>query len=159
MSFLPHTIVGAVVGGMIPHPLGSFLAGVASHYVLDYIPHYDPVIKKGVTIPHKRKIYYLSVITVDVFCSLVLLLFLLPFPHLFWGGVGGAIVDIDGFLQLKFKHFPLQAKLGINTHSGDSRFHNKLKFSPGVNFIVGVLMQSVICLGGLYLLFLKIFPS
>lgn len=36
-----HLIVGAAVGVAMGNPYASFVAGVASHFVLDSIPHYD----------------------------------------------------------------------------------------------------------------------
>lgn len=158
MSILPHTITGAVVGSFLDNPALAFFGGVASHYLLDYIPHYDPDLRKKHKLSKQQKIYYGSVMLVDVVCSLIVLSFLFPFPNLFWGGVGGAVVDVDNFLQFKFKHFPLQRKLGITAHSEGSRWHNKLKFSPRTNLLVGVAMQSAICLAGLVYLYSLLGP-
>ena len=159
MSILPHTITGAVVGSFLPHPAAAFLGGVASHLVLDFIPHYDPDLS-GKTKPSKRrKLYYTSVIALDFFCAFVVLFFLLPFPNLFFGGLGGMLPDIDGLLQFKFPRWtPILSRVGIPVHSRDgSWMHNKLKFSHAINFLIGVSMQSVICLGGLHYLFNSIF--
>jgi hypothetical protein len=160
MSFLPHTITGAVVGAFMPHPIASFLGGFASHLVLDFIPHYDPELssKNGKPKSKAIKIYYTSVISVDFLCSVAILLFLIPFPSMFFGALGGILPDIDNFLQWRFKQFPLLSKIGIPVHDlSGTWMHNQLKFHPTINFLLGVLMQSMICLGGLYFLFLKIF--
>ena len=39
MHPLAHLLVGAVVGAVAPHPAASLLGGIASHVVLDAVPH------------------------------------------------------------------------------------------------------------------------
>lgn len=46
MVITPHALVGSVVGSRLPAPL-ALLAGVASHYLLDRIPHRDYRLRAG----------------------------------------------------------------------------------------------------------------
>jgi hypothetical protein len=41
MFLVVHGSVGALLGIAAPHPLAAFVLGVASHYVLDVVPHGD----------------------------------------------------------------------------------------------------------------------
>ena len=41
MLFTSHAIVGAAVGVAAGNPYYGFLGGIASHHVLDAIPHFD----------------------------------------------------------------------------------------------------------------------
>ncbi|MDO8560049.1 MAG: hypothetical protein Q7S23_03380 [bacterium] len=47
MFLTVHAAAGVVVGAFIPNPLGAFAAGMASHFLLDRVPHYDPPIVDG----------------------------------------------------------------------------------------------------------------
>ncbi|TSC75817.1 MAG: Uncharacterized protein G01um101431_1144 [Parcubacteria group bacterium Gr01-1014_31] len=47
MFLTVHAAAGVVAGTFIPNPLGAFAAGMASHFLLDRVPHYDPPIVDG----------------------------------------------------------------------------------------------------------------
>lgn len=42
MLELPHTLVGAVIASKIPNPLFSLPLALASHFLLDLVPHWNP---------------------------------------------------------------------------------------------------------------------
>lgn len=42
MLELPHTLVGAAIATAIPNPLISLPLALASHFITDYIPHWNP---------------------------------------------------------------------------------------------------------------------
>ncbi|OGY27522.1 MAG: hypothetical protein A3F33_00990 [Candidatus Woykebacteria bacterium RIFCSPHIGHO2_12_FULL_43_10] len=41
MLSTPHLLVGATVGSLSANPLLAFLAGIASHFIMDLIPHWE----------------------------------------------------------------------------------------------------------------------
>ena len=43
MFITNHVLSGAVTGAVVRRPLPAFLAGVASHFVLDAFPHWGKV--------------------------------------------------------------------------------------------------------------------
>ncbi len=47
-----HIITGALVGAAMQHPVGAVAGGIASHYLIDAIPHWDYAINRIRT--HKR---------------------------------------------------------------------------------------------------------
>lgn len=42
MLELPHTLVGAAIATAIPNPLISLPLALASHFITDYVPHWNP---------------------------------------------------------------------------------------------------------------------
>ena len=42
MLELPHTLVGAAIATAIPNPAISLPLALASHFITDYIPHWNP---------------------------------------------------------------------------------------------------------------------
>ncbi len=42
MLELPHTLVGAAIATAIPNPFISLPLALASHFITDYIPHWNP---------------------------------------------------------------------------------------------------------------------
>lgn len=52
MLELPHTLVGAAIATAIPNPLISLPLALASHFITDYVPHWNPhlhteIVKNG----------------------------------------------------------------------------------------------------------------
>ena len=42
MLELPHVVVGATIGILIPNPAISLPLSLASHFITDYVPHWNP---------------------------------------------------------------------------------------------------------------------
>lgn len=42
MMVVAHVAVGAAVGSLTGDPVLAFIAGTASHFVMDAVPHFDP---------------------------------------------------------------------------------------------------------------------
>lgn len=82
MLALNHTLIGAAIGSQIDNNIPAVISlGIASHFVLDFLPHVDPGIEiKGKEIRPVVK-YFLA--GFDVFISLIIivLVFVLR-PHL-----------------------------------------------------------------------------
>lgn len=86
---LAHLASGAFVGQQVSVPVIAFGFGVATHLIIDEIPHYWPW-------PMKER-HWFSV--VDYIITLPVFYFLLQNYHfnqegLFWGAVGSLAVDI-----------------------------------------------------------------
>lgn len=149
MSFFPHVVVGAVVGSVSPN-LGVALAGgLLSHFILDYIPHWDPVVNGK--IPQGRKLIYGALLLIDVFLSLAVLILVFPYPKMFWASVAAAVIDIDNFLQYQDKFypklFPVLSKVGFTAHQPGSKWHKM------TNIWLGLFNQGWVTALGLGLLY------
>lgn len=134
MSTLPHVIIGASVGSFLPNPIAASAAGFLSHFILDYIPHWDPPIfpKK----PSWKRIVNPVLLAVDISLSLLLLSLLTRYPSMFWGGLAGGLVDLDNI-------FHFLKGMGIKIHDEGSKWHHK------TTFLTGISMQALVTLIGL----------
>lgn len=76
MQALNHVVFGSLVAVTINEPLVAVPVALASHFVLDYIPHYgnDPKAPRG------SKPYYIKIIADFLASVLVILLFLSLHP-------------------------------------------------------------------------------
>ena len=76
---------------------GSFLAGMASHFPLDLVPHWDI-----------KSIWIDTILTIGGLGALLLLFGNSP---VFWGAVGGAIPDLEHLLPLQRRIWPSHGRL------------------------------------------------
>lgn len=151
MSILPHVVAGAVAGSLTENPFIAFLTGSLTHLLLDYIPHYDPQVGKKAKPSAGKKKFHKIILWIDLLTSLVLLILFLPSPNLFWGGIGGAIPDLDNFLQYRYPVFPLLSRIGIPVHDEGTSWHNKLHFkSEFINLILGIIVQTIVVVSGIW---------
>lgn len=143
MTAITHVSAGAAIGSFMPHPALSVAAGFLSHLVLDFIPHWDPQV-----IPPKqagfRKILGPILLVIDLSAAALILVLLMPYPTMFWGGLIGGIVDLDNLIHLL-------SRLGINVHVAGSKWHNSS------SFLVGLITHGVTTLIAWYTLYVTIF--
>lgn len=142
--------MGSVAGSFTPNVWAASAAGVASHFVLDYIPHWDPIVNGQ--IPRGRKVLYALLLLSDILLSVVVLVWVYQYPIMFWGGVAGAVVDIDNFLQYWFPNtFPILYQVfKIDAHQEGSKWHKM------TNAWLGLFNQGWVTVIGLLVLYLEL---
>jgi hypothetical protein len=131
-----HFLAGGVVGEAIGNPFFAFLLGIALHFVLDAIPHFDNVLKNG-------KWNYKQVIftALDVAATAWILFVYLKPDHnftnpLLWGALGGVLPDLlDNIPFLTVRN----TKFGKLLHKFHLKIHAK---TPG--WIVGSITQIIV---------------
>lgn len=129
MTLATHAIVGAAVANLVPtHPIVGFIAGFASHFIIDAIPHWHYPMA---TIQHDHENemnsdmvinrYFaldLMVVALDAALGIFLSLFFFgPFNFsagvlisaTFLGAIGGILPDALQFGYWKWRHQPLIA--------------------------------------------------
>lgn len=146
MTTIPHVIAGAAVGSLAPNLPVAIAVGFFSHFVLDFIPHWDPLFDKNPKRFSRNKLIFIFLLAVDLGISFAILVYLFEHPQMFLGGIAGILPDVDNFLQYKLRGFPLLSKIGINIHDGNSLWHNNTKF------IYAVFTQGIVTLIGLYII-------
>lgn len=94
-----HGSVGLLLAQFTPNPVVAFVVGIASHYVLDAIPHGDTGIKDWLHGGHaKRRI--LTVESLDLGITAIVILSLVSsHPTQWWlklvaGAIGGILPDL-----------------------------------------------------------------
>ncbi len=164
MVFSTHSIVGgslAVISGA--NPVGAFVAGMASHYLLDAIPHWDYHLlsKKdgqndldGDLVIGKNFLIDISKMILDLALGFLIIFFffhpqgfsvLLDIGSLFfwpvlWGAFGGIAPDGLQFLYFKIRKEPLTSlqkfHLFIHTHI---RMRGRYVIGPIIQMIIATL--------------------
>ena len=71
MIELPHTIVGAAIAAKIGNPLLALPLALASHFVMDMVPHWNPHLNKEIAKYGKVTTLTTWVIIIDVVLSLI----------------------------------------------------------------------------------------
>jgi len=107
MCIFTHVAAGALVGGLMQNPGAALVGGLASHALLDAIPHYDH--------PDWR-------VELAGGLASLLLLALLPFGS--WaaaiGGIGGMLPDLENLLQklgkMRCDQFVFPSHTGVIPH-------------------------------------------
>lgn len=89
MLELPHTALGALIAVKIPNPLISLPLAFLSHFVLDFVPHWNPSLYSETKKFKKPSRKSNVIVAFDVFLSLVLGFFI---AFRFWPDIKRAVV-------------------------------------------------------------------
>lgn len=147
MLSITHATTGALITSKIPNPAISIPLTLATHYLQDYIPHWD--LGQGLTNGCKdKKSAFFQELLIDLPLSIILVYFFFqhsqPFSPLPWlGWFFGLLPDFLEFpyLFLNIKTWPLEPL--ANFHS---RFHHST-----TKKLLGLLPQLAIIIAA-YLL-------
>lgn len=128
MYYSTHLVAGATVGYLSGDPVIGFLAGTASHMILDVIPHHD----------FRQVKHCLMETALGSIAFLMYLIYGHPNTAIVAGAIGGTMPDVEvGLYQFKLikrKYFP--------SHSG---FLNHRQ----AGLVTGLLTQFIIMVAGL----------
>ena len=151
MFITVHAASGLIIGQIITNPMLSFITGLASHFLLDIIPHGDQdLIEKNSTVTEKEKILLLKLGLTDAVIMMSLLsIFYLNYP-LSWSIVTAvigtllpdflsAVYLVTKFKQLK-KIFEFQHRLHYIL--GNFTVNLKLGFIVQIIFLIGFIAWS-----------------
>jgi hypothetical protein len=121
MILSTHAIVGAALASFLPaHPIGAFVIGFASHFVLDAIPHWDYPIRSRSVDPRfgapvvLDNALWRDALTIgsDAFLGIAIALLLFgsreSFGVVLLGAIGAMLPDPLQFLHARWPHGPLQ---------------------------------------------------
>jgi hypothetical protein len=138
-----HAIVGAAIASQIPnHPITALVAGIASHFAIDAIPHWDYPLrsilsKKGSPLTLDRRLLVdCSLIAVDGLGGLAIALSLFAQPGalltILLGALGGMLPDPFQFVHRLYPHEPLRTV---------QRFHGWIHTKRKLDWPLGVASQ------------------
>ncbi|MGY3410096.1 hypothetical protein ACVWZV_006209 [Bradyrhizobium sp. GM5.1] len=136
MILSTHAIVGAAVGSLLPsHPVAAFLAGFASHFVIDAIPHSDYPLR-SISIKRDRSavsvnwllLRDLGMLAFDAAAGLTVALWLFAAPgaavSVLFGAMGGILPDPLQFAHRLYPKEPLRSLQRFH-----ARIHTKISLS------------------------------
>lgn len=155
MFLTVHSAAGALIGDSIGNPFFAFLFGMASHFLLDRIPHFDPkgyedFEAKPIRLTRAGK-KYITIVFIDTIFVGILLLVLFkkqqhPYPAMF-GALGAVAPDyLMGLAKLTKNKWLLIY----------DNFHLKMHFNPKkipVNLFTGMITQVVVWSISIYFIF------
>jgi hypothetical protein len=135
MQAINHTVFGTLVALTINEPVIALPIALASHFVMDYIPHYgeDPKAARGSTAYNLR-------VVIDILASILLLLFFLNFHPLHPGliiacAIAATLPDFLWPIALYIKHRgPLWAFF---------KFHKLLQHESRAGIFVEIVWLAV----------------
>lgn len=160
-----HATIGGAVGLMTGNPVLGFLAGVASHHILDMIPHVDGLpeetqpkrysSRKRDEWPRSEYIiaYTDSLLTLII---LVFLVFKMDSYHkvvlMMCGAVGGVFPDLLDNVPFWKKYFRA-TKFGRWYHDQvHCRLHFHFQDAHGYKLVLALGLQIFITIGGIWVI-------
>lgn len=135
-----HAIAAGYVGEKIGNPVLALLAGIAIHFLLDSIPHYDT------TDGGKMTTRQLALLAIDVLAGAYVIFFVLQ-PDLsykspfLWGAFGGVLPDILDCIPFWQKAFR-RTKFGGAVHLFHDRIQ-RVRLSPFPGLLIQVILIMI----------------
>lgn len=140
MTVLSHVMVGAVVGAYTTSVPFAIIGGVASHFVLDSIPHHDVQLGRDVARSLPGKVW----LSFTILGFVALGLFWNTTPTVFLAAAAAVLVDVENLVYLL-------TGVGIPIHRAGF-FHRKAPFLGGfVTETLIVVFCTVLLYLGVYL--------
>jgi hypothetical protein len=144
MILSTHAIVGGAIASLIPaHPVLAVVAGFASHFAIDAIPHWDYPLRSisvGKNADNRRlqlsrgALADLLLIGTDVGIGLALSVWLFAAPATVWtiflGALAATLPDTLQFVHSLHPHGPLDT---LQRFHGWMHTKRKLAWRPGVS--------------------------
>ena len=150
MILATHAVVGAAIASLIPdHPIGAFLAGIASHFAIDAIPHWDYPLRsmfrgadKRAALPIDRGLFIdFGLIALDACAGFAVAIWLFATPAtmvtIVLGVLGGMLPDPLQFANRLYPHEPLRSL---------QRFHSWVHSKTKLAWPLGVSSQAAFAL-------------
>ena len=153
MLITPHILAGTAIGLAVGNPAAGFVLGVASHYLLDSVPHVDPGtwhMEKTIA-EHGLEARDYATILLDVAAALFGFVALSGAAPIMAAGpiagaIGGALPDTLVAVALVFPKFPKWKGLKWY-HDLIEKFHYTAKPSQ---WILGVATQLAVIIGSVW---------
>ena len=140
MLSIPHSLTGAFIASHIPHPIVYTPLGLASHYLGDWIPHWD--FGTGMNSGKRKKstAVILEIIELIISITLIYYFFQKGYSEIRWHVWIGAVIGILPDLLDAPRNF---LKLRIKFLDPIFRLHHFFHHStPNVFF--GLLLQIIV---------------
>ena len=148
-----HALAGALLGNWIVNPLFAFILGIASHFLIDMIPHKDmPDYRKGNDVKHfsynKTKVSWpqLNIVVINIIVSVAAIIYILTRPEhsasYFLAILGAILPDIPEdfpYIKYKYKKSKLFRKVH-NFHHDIQQYKISCAFGLFIQYIFGIIL-------------------
>ncbi len=128
MFITPHMLVGAAIGVKASNPWTAFCFGLLSHYLIDFLPHWDYL--KEIRI---NKLEDFLKIFLDFIIGTIMVLFLVwNLPNKLIIAIAVVSALLPDFLEFIYKNFKVKQLQFL------SDFHHKIHFWKHLSFAQGI---------------------
>jgi hypothetical protein len=145
MILSTHAILGRAIGSLMPgHPVLAFATGIASHFAIDAIPHWDYPLRsisvkpggRSALVLNRSLLRDLGLITLDACVGLGIALWLYASPAAVTAVVLGALgAMLPDPLQVAHKLYPREPLRSLQ------RFHVRIHTKRSLDWPLGVSSQ------------------
>ena len=139
MLELPHAMVGAAIVTLIPNPLISLPLALASHFITDYVPHWNPHLNVEKQTLGRFKTESIILIVIDCLLAIILGTYIAVNSGNFWLVIAGCFLAVAPDV-VEIPHFFLNLKIAW--------VEKLLKFQKGhqwnVPIVWGMLSQAIV---------------
>jgi len=128
MTITAHALVGGAIAAAIPNPALGFLLAVASHPILDIIPHWD----EGWGWRDKPKVRLFAECIIDASVGFLLTYFLfgsVPLPYLLLSIFGSILFDV---MEAPYLLLGMKGKPWCWFYKMQSRIQGKVRLPWGI---------------------------
>ncbi len=136
-------LVGAVIGVQSPNVWTAFCFGLISHYLLDFLPHWDYL--NSLKVNNKLKMF--AKISLDFIIGIIIVFILIwDYPQkliIMSALIGSLLPDVLEFFYANFK---------MKWFKPFHDFHYKVHYYKGLCFSKGILMTLFVSFGAIFLL-------
>jgi hypothetical protein len=152
MILTPHLLLGAAIGSKFSSPATVIILSFASHYLLDFLPHYEydvSVLKNKNAGLSKKYLWALAKVFLDFLIGTGLALWLIwPAPHktmAIWGMAAAILPDGLLFLHWLWPKQPILKFLAI-FHQAVHCLKNRSPVWLGIMVEVAVIILAIVFL-------------
>lgn len=146
-----HATTGLLLATIMPDPMSAVAVGVASHYILDAVPHGDTHFGAWLTGGHaKRRIAVVESLDLGL-ATIVVLGLINNHPGEWWvtlvaGAIGGILPDLLWGLRFLLDSKKITIPLFTSFLHHHDRWHSwgHAKHAYDIPFTIGILLQGVV---------------
>lgn len=146
-----HATAGLLLATLMPDPISALVVGVASHYLLDAIPHGDTHFGAWLTGGHaKRRILVVESLDLGL-AAIVVLALITQHPEQCWltltaGAIGGILPDLLWGLRFVLDNQKITIPVFTSFLHHHDRWHSwgHAKHAYDIPFTIGILLQGIV---------------
>lgn len=144
MTATGHALVGAAIASQVPNPLVGLPLALASHFVFDKLPHWDPMTDKNKT---KRQIIEQTVLDVLVGFLLVAVIFVgvLHITNPIYIFLAAFTAQLPDWMEAPYALFRMKIPLIYDNYRVQKWVHD-IGFDARMKAPWGVVTQAVVVL-------------
>ena len=147
MMAINHAVTGALLGATVHQPAAALPLAFLSHFLLDAVPHYDPVTGSKADVINSKKFFREQILINGTLCVALVLILAIDQPEYWLLMAVCAFLGASPDLMWVPRYFQVK-RTGRDkpSRNGLLRFHSFIQWSTGPQFLwVELLWLAVSC--------------